>query len=88
MCAELLFYYTSVFSLLIHLIKGAGAPRLFNGGVGPNPGESAVPPPVQVLKVPILVLLWTVGGLSAFTLWDCMPHTAVRITLCLPPFPG
>ena len=48
-CAELLFYYTSIFSLPIHLIKGAGAPCLFNGGEcqTPETGLSSVRPGPQ-----------------------------------------
>lgn len=40
MCAQLLSYYASIFSLPIHLIKGAGAPCLFSGGEGQTLGTS------------------------------------------------
>lgn len=57
-------------------------------GMRATPWERAVPQPAQVLKVRILILLWTVGGLKRLTLLRHMQYTAVQRTLHRPTFPG
>lgn len=63
---QLLFYYTSIFSLPIHLIKAARAHYLLKRA-GAELWEPTVSQPAQVFKVPTCILSLTVGGLDCPT---------------------
>lgn len=56
-------------------------------GVRDRPWEPPVPQPAQVLKVPILSPLCTVGGLNWFTLLNCTWYTAAQRTFHPPNLP-
>lgn len=82
-CAELLFYHTSIFSLPIQLIKGAGAPCLFNGGEGQTLRigcSSARPGAQHSYSYPALDCGWS----ELFTFLNYMNYTAVQTTFHLP----
>ena len=53
--------------------------------VSAKPQKLAFLQSYQILKVPILILLWIVGGLSGFTLLSYTHYTAVQTTFHSPP---
>lgn len=54
-------------------------------GVSAKPQRLAFLQSDQVLNVPILILLWIVGGLSGFTLLSYSHYTAVQTMFHSPP---